>query len=206
MSKVLKQFILATFNRHKTREIHKILKVKLRCLADFYPPLKIIENGKTFEENAIKKARAAAQKYKMPALADDSGLMVDCLGGEPGVKSARYAGPHPTKEKLCRKLLREIHKAKGRELFAVCRKPSAKFVCCVAVVWPDGREKICRGEVKGYIINEVRGQNGFGYDPVFIPRGYKKTFAQMRSSFKNKISHRARALRKIKKLINGDKI
>ncbi|MBU1021998.1 MAG: non-canonical purine NTP pyrophosphatase, partial [Candidatus Margulisbacteria bacterium] len=125
-------------------------------------------------------------------MGDDSGLMVDYLKGAPGIKSARYAGPNPTKEKLCKKLLKNMQGAKKR---------SAKFVCCVAIAWPDGKTKIIKGEVRGRIINEMRGQHGFGYDPVFVPLGYSKTFAEMKPSFKNKISHRAKAFRKVKQLI-----
>lgn len=206
------KFILATQNRHKVKEILKILgahfggkrrragwrgrKIKLLSLLDFANPPKIIENGRTFEANALKKARAVVKKYRLPSVADDSGLMVGCLDGAPGIKSARYAGPNPTKERLCRKLIREIEK--------VCGFPRARarFVCCIAIVWPDGREKVIRGEVQGHIINEMCGENGFGYDPVFVPRGYNKTFAQMQPAFKNRISHRARALKKAKRAMN----
>lgn len=189
------QFILATQNKHKVKEISKILGIKLLSLLDFDNPLRIIENAKTFEGNAIKKAKTVAKKFQLPAIADDSGLVVDCLGGAPGVKSARYAGPNPTKEKLCKKLLKEIARVKKS-------RPKAKFVCCVAIVWPNGKTKVVRGEVHGHIIDKMRGKNGFGYDPVFVPRGYKKTFAEMKSSFKNRISHRGRAFRKIAEVLH----
>jgi XTP/dITP diphosphohydrolase len=235
------KYILATFNRHKVDEILKILgprfygpakssaktnkttrgrnKIEILCLSDFPYPPKIIENGKTFEANALKKARLVAKKYNLPAIADDSGLMVDCLHGSPGVKSARYAGPNPTRNKLCRKLLAEIKKVTAcvpsvvnRKRLVVSRKlsvvsyPRAKFVCCVAIVWPGGKEKLFCGEVPGHIVNEMRGENGFGYDPVLVPDGYQKTFAQMSSSFKNRISHRAKAFARATKILSGDKI
>jgi XTP/dITP diphosphohydrolase len=153
--------------------------------------MKVKETGKTFEENAVKKAKAVSRADGGIAIADDSGLEVKCLNGRPGVRSARFAGPKPTSQKLCKKLLKVMKNCKDR---------SAQFVCVIAVVYPDGRTKTIRGVCKGKIIDEMRGKNGFGYDPVFVPRGYRKTFAEMKPSMKNKLSHRGKALRKLIKI------
>lgn len=176
------EIIAATANRHKLREIRSILKLPvIGCES------KVKETGKTFEENAVKKAQAVAKKYGKITIADDSGLMVDCLEGNPGVRSARFANP-PTPKNLCTKLL----KAMGD-----CKNRSAKFVCVIAVVYPSGKVRTVKGICSGKIIYEMRGKHGFGYDPIFVPNGYRKTFAEMKPSMKNKISHRAKALRKL---------
>ena len=155
--------------------------------------MRVKENGRTFEANAIKKARAAAKKDGCVTIADDSGLMVDCLGGKPGVKSARFATP-PTAENLCAKLLKVMRNARR-----VTRR--AKFVCVIAVVYPSGKVRTVKGICRGKIIHEMRGKYGFGYDPVFVPDGCRKTFAEMKPSIKNRLSHRARALRKCYNII-----
>lgn len=182
------KIIVATGNKHKLREIRHILKgARVWGLGT-----RVKEDGKTFEENAIKKAKSIRPKEGEIAIADDSGLMVDCLGGKPGVRSARFASP-PTPENLCRKLIRVMRKRKG--------KRSAKFVCVIAIVYPSGKIRTVKGICRGKIIDEMRGKGGFGYDPVFVPTGYKKTFAQMKPTTKNRISHRARALRKLKNIV-----
>jgi len=166
------------------REIAHILKgIKVEGAG-----LKVRENGTTFESNAIKKAKAVVKKFKCPAIADDSGLMVNCLGGKPGIRSARFATP-PTPENLCRKLLKKMDRCKAR---------GAKFVCAIALAHPSGKVKVFKGICHGRIIKEMKGRHGFGYDPVFRPCGYKKTFAEMPSAAKNRISHRALALKKLK--------
>ncbi len=184
-----KTIIVATSNKHKLREIRHILKgTRILGLGT-----RVREDGRTFEENAIKKAKAVAKKTGKIAIADDSGLMVNCLGGKPGVKSARYASP-PTPQNLCRKLLRAT---------AGCKARGARFVCAIAITNPSGKVKVVKGIIRGRIIREMRGTHGFGYDPVFVPSGYKKTFAEMKPSMKNRISHRARALRKLKSVLAG---
>lgn len=180
----MKTILIATSNPHKLKEIQHILRSPVEGCG-----LKIAETGKTFEENATKKAKAVAKKYKCIAIADDSGLMVDCLKGKPGVRSARYASP-PTPPNLCRKLLRAMKNCKNRR---------AKFVCVIALAYPKGKTRTYRGEVKGKIIEEMRGRHGFGYDPVFVPDGHKKTFAEMAPAAKNRISHRSLALTKLKR-------
>jgi XTP/dITP diphosphohydrolase len=184
----MKKTLVATSNKHKLREIRHILK-GARVLG---MGTRVKEDGKTFEANAIKKAKAVAKKDGCVAIADDSGLMVDCLGGRPGVKSARFATP-PTRDNLCKKLLR-VMRWRGANR-------RAKFVCAIAVVYPSGKVRTVKGICRGRIIREMRGRYGFGYDPVFVPKGYKKSFAEMKPSTKNRISHRAKALKKLYNII-----
>ena len=187
-----KTIIVATSNKHKLREIRHILKGhRVKGQGS-----RVVENGNNFEENAIKKARAVTRKTGKMAIADDSGLMVDCLGGKPGVKSARFA-TSPTPRNLCTKLLRVMRLSRR----CVGTNRRAKFVCVIAIAYPSGKVKTVKGVCPGRIIHEMRGRHGFGYDPVFVPNGYKKAFAEMKPSMKNRISHRARALRKLKNII-----
>jgi XTP/dITP diphosphohydrolase len=182
----MSNILVATTNKHKLREVRHILGVEVKGLK-----LNVKENGRTFEENAVKKARAGARKFKQMTIADDSGLMVNCLQGKPGVRSARFAAP-PTPSNLCQKLLRVMRKRLR------CANRQAKFVCVIALAHPDGRLRAFKGVVRGKIIHQMRGRHGFGYDPVFVPDGYNKTFAEMSPAFKNRISHRARALKMLK--------
>jgi non-canonical purine NTP pyrophosphatase (RdgB/HAM1 family) len=181
------EVLVATRNKHKLREIRHILGTRVLGLGT-----RVKEDKKTFEENAIKKAKSIRPKKGQIAVADDSGLMVDCLGGRPGVKSARFARP-PTPANLCRKLLSVMRLRRANR--------RASFVCVIAIVYPSGRVRTVKGVCRGKIIHEMRGKHGFGYDPVFVPAGYKKTFAEMKPSTKNRISHRARALRKLKSIV-----
>jgi len=173
--------VVASSNRHKLHEISHILKIAVLGIDP-----KVKETGKTFEANAIIKAKAISKRFNRLALADDSGLMVDFLDGKPGIKSARYAIPS-TPQNLCTKLLKAMAKTKNRK---------AQFVSVIALSYPNGKIKTFKGIVKGKIAYEMRGENGFGYDQVFIPSGYKKTFGEMSPAFKNRISHRTRALKK----------
>jgi XTP/dITP diphosphohydrolase len=191
------KLILATRNKHKIREIKQILKsprIAILSMLDFKSAPKVKEDGSTFKQNALKKASAFAEKFSLPAISDDSGLEIKSLKGAPGVRSARFAGPNSTKEKLCRKVLKLMKDvpASGRV---------ARFVCSLAIVLPNGRTKVVEGIVSGRISREMKGANGFGYDPIFIPRGYKKTFAEMKPAMKNRLSHRGRALKKAKDVV-----
>lgn len=182
--------VIATHNLHKVVEIRKILGRRyfdVRGLDDFPPPYKVRETGKTLEANALLKARKSARHTGHTSLADDTGLEVSALKGAPGVYSARFAGPGCSYEDNNRKLLRVLAGRKNRR---------AQFRCVVAAVFPDGREKLFQGCVKGKILSALRGKKGFGYDPLFQPIGAKKTFAEMSLKEKNKISHRARAFQK----------
>jgi XTP/dITP diphosphohydrolase len=145
------------------------------------------ETGATFEANAALKAHAAAQAARLPALADDSGLVVPALGGAPGIYSARWAGP----KRDFRLAMERVH----RELDDKDRR--ATFVSVLALAWPDGEEALFRGEVHGLLTWPPRGDNGFGYDPMFIPDGYETTFGQMASEQKYGLDHRSRAFAKL---------
>jgi len=176
------ELIVATTNPHKLREIAQILKLPVTGRTS-----QVRENGKTFEANAIKKVKSLKLKPGQVGLADDSGLMVNCLNGAPGVRSARFANP-PTAENLCRKLLRKM---------ANCPQRGAKFICVIALAYPDGKIRTVKGTCYGRILREMRGKNGFGYDQLFRPCGYQQTFAEMPSKMKNWLSHRGRALKKL---------
>ena len=186
------EILVATSNPHKLKEIGHILKgIRIKGLG-----IRVKEDKPTFEGNAAKKALTLAKKFKEPAIADDSGLMVNALNGRPGVKSARYATP-PTPLNLCTKLLRAMRLRSRRA------NRGAKFVCVIALAYPNGKVRFFKGVCHGRIIKEMRGKHGFGYDPVFKPCGYPKTFAEMSPTLKNRISHRARALAKLSRYING---
>lgn len=190
------RIVAATKNKHKIEEIQAITKefgmdVVSRNAAGV-PDIDIKEDGNTFEENSEKKAREIMELCGEITIADDSGLMVDVLGGAPGVISARFAGEdgndHANNEKLM-KLLADV-KPEQR---------TARFVSVITMVYPDGRKIIARGECEGHIINQPRGNNGFGYDPLFVPQGFNRTFAELSSEEKNRISHRALALQNLRK-------
>jgi XTP/dITP diphosphohydrolase len=187
------KLILATNNRHKIAELTALLEgasVTILTKADFPDFPEIEETADTLAENALEKSRAIFRKYGIPAVADDTGLEVDCLAGAPGVYSARYAGEGCTFADNNRKLLHEL------EGVPVERR-QARFVTVIAVTYPDG--EIClEGDVHGHIATEPRGDNGFGYDPVFVYQPLGKTFAEMGSGTKNLVSHRAVALGKFK--------
>ncbi len=191
------ELVLASRNKKKVEELRRILKdlpVKILSVNDFPHLEEVVEDGETFEENALKKARYVCKKTGLPALSDDSGLEVEALGGKPGVKSARYAGEEATDEENIRKLLKELEGLPTE-------KRSAQFVCCLALVMPSGEEYLFWGYVKGRISDNPIGSKGFGYDPVFIPDGYEITFAQMESEEKDALSHRRKAIDKFKQFL-----
>jgi XTP/dITP diphosphohydrolase len=190
------RIVLATHNLHKVDEIEKILSdlpIDLLSLENFLGIGEIVEDGETLEDNARKKARTVFEKTELLSLADDTGLEVDALNGRPGVYSARYSGENATYEGNNKKLLFEL---KDIPL----EKRSAKFRCVISI-FGKGIDKIAVGEVRGRILDEVRGRNGFGYDPLFVPDGHQLTYAEMDSSLKNKLSHRARALMEAKRIL-----
>jgi len=191
------QIVLATRNRGKIREIKYILSdlpIEIKSLLDFPNIPEIEEKGNTFEENALIKAKTVAKLTGLPALADDSGLAVDCLNGAPGVYSARYAGEGADDKKNNEKLLRELE---GIPL----ERRGAAFVCVIALCIPKGNCYIEKGKCKGVISLSPRGSYGFGYDPIFFLPDYGKTMAELPLEVKNQISHRYKALKKIKSLI-----
>ncbi|WP_101772380.1 ribonuclease PH [Peptostreptococcus faecalis] len=190
-----KEAILATGNKHKLEEIKEMLSdidFKIDSLKDVgLESIEIIENGRTFEHNALIKARTIAKKTGKIAIGDDSGIEVDALDKRPGVYSARYAGENATDAQNREKMFEELE---GIEL----ENRKARFVCVIAVVFPDGEEILSRGVVEGKIDLEEKGENGFGYDCMFIPEGYNKTFGELSSDIKNSLSHRGRALEDMK--------
>ena len=181
--------VLATRNKGKTAEIRGLLKnhsIEVRNLDDFGPIPPIVEDGETFEANAYKKASLTARYLGFPALADDSGLCVDALGGAPGVFSARYAGEHATDAQRCQKLLRELEHTDNRK---------ARFECALSLAVPAGPALTYEATCEGIIKREPAGANGFGYDPVFFYPELNKTFAQLTMEEKSRVSHRGKALR-----------
>ena len=191
------ELVIATTNQGKLKEIREILKgldVKVKSLADFPKCPEVIEDGETFRENALKKAREVAAHTGRFTLADDSGLMVDALDGAPGIYSARFAGKDADDLKNNKKLLKMLKDTPDKER-------GAKFVCVLALVSPAGVEKVLKGVVKGRITHGMRGARGFGYDPLFYYAPARMTFAEMGPEEKNKVSHRARALAKLKEYL-----
>lgn len=185
--------VLATRNKKKIEEIRRIVRdmpVTIYTLDDFPECPEVEEDGKTFEENAVKKARAVSKYTKMPALADDSGLEVYALDGAPGVFSARYAGEGAEDRKDIKnyeKLLKEMNPLPDD-------KRMGRFVCVIALAFPDSRVETFSGYAEGLIGKEPKGANGFGYDPVFYPKGHGRTFAEMSDKEKDLLSHRGAAL------------
>lgn len=190
--------IIATRNKNKIKEIKVLLgEMPLNILSlddgDWQIP-DIVEDGKTFKENAIKKARTIAELTSKVTMADDSGLMVDALNGQPGIYSARFAGENPTDRENNLKLLQLMNTVPSD-------RRGAQFVSAIAVASPQGRVDVVEGVCRGDMGFTEEGGGGFGYDPIFIPTGYNKTFAELSISVKNKISHRGRALEKAKLVI-----
>jgi XTP/dITP diphosphohydrolase len=196
----MKKIVLATRNGHKLNELRTLLSdpnIEFLSLNDFpdVPPL--VEDGDTFQENAFKKARAVFQHTKIPSLADDSGLEVFYLNFRPGVRSARYAGEQATDEQNNDKLLAEMRGVPPR-------RRRAQFRATLALVGP-GSEVSTEGVCTGRLAEAPRGSNGFGYDPIFVPDGFTRTYAELTQEEKNRISHRARAAERMK-LVFRDKL
>ena len=191
------ELILASRNKKKIKEMETILAthfpgIHILSLDDVGFEGDIEENGTTYEDNALIKARTAVEagNHQYPAIADDSGLSVDALDGAPGVYSARYAGGHGDDAANNALLLKNLAHQPVSER-------TARFVCCIALVYPDGRELTVRGETEGLIIDEARGEGGFGYDPYFYYSPFGKTFSELSAEEKNAISHRGKAIAKL---------
>jgi XTP/dITP diphosphohydrolase len=201
---VTARLLLASRNAKKLVELRRILaatsageRVELIGLDAVDEYAEVPESGLTFAENALIKAREGAQQTGLPTVADDSGLTVDALNGMPGVFSARWSGRHGDDEANLQLVLGQIadvpdeHRAGG-------------FVCAAAMVWPDGREQVVEGRMLGRIIRAPRGENGFGYDPIFVPDGYQQTSAELSADAKDAISHRGKAFRGLADLIAAE--
>ncbi len=194
---MIRELVLATRNRHKSEELTALLGdlgITIRTLDEFPGAPEVVEDGDTCEANAVKKARAIADFTGLPAVADDTGLEVDALGGRPGVYAARYAGEDATYEDNCRKLLQELTGV-PRE------RRTARFLTVAAIALPSGGIRMAQGTLDGVIAEEASGTLGFGYDPVFLIPELGKTLAQLSADQKNTISHRAKAFTQAKDLL-----
>ena len=193
--KKISEIIIGTNNKGKYKEICDLLPKKIKK----YPPKKFNipspeETGKTFKENSYIKASYFSKKTNLLCLSDDSGLEVDILKGKPGIYSARWGGKKNNFNSAMKKILSEMKKIKGDWE----KKNSARFVCSMTLYWPGGKNFSAQGMIKGKISLEKKGENGFGYDPIFIPNGYNQTFGEMKSKLKMSIDHRFSAFFKIK--------
>lgn len=196
---MVKEIVLATRNRHKGEELAALLGdlgIRIRTLADFPTVPEVEEDGATCEANAIKKAREIARATGLTAVADDTGLEVDALGGCPGVFAARYAGEHATYEDNCRKLLQELAGVPEP-------KRTARFLTVAAIALPGGDVHVAQGILEGLITEEPIGDRGFGYDPVFKVPELGKTLAELTAEEKNRVSHRAKAFVQAKEILRG---
>lgn len=195
---MIPELVLATRNRHKGEELAALLGdlgIRIRTLADFPQAPEVEEDGETCEANAIKKAVTISRATGLPAVADDTGLEVDALGGRPGVYAARYAGDGATYEDNCRKLLQEL---------AGVPEPrrTARFITVAAIAIPGREVHVTRGELVGQITDTCRGERGFGYDPVFFVPELHATLAEVSAEQKNRISHRAKAFLQAKAFLH----
>ena len=191
--------VAATKNRHKIQEIEAItqefgMSIISRDEAGV-PDIEINEDGETFEENSYKKAFEIMKLCNNITIADDSGLEVDCLDGAPGVYSARFAGKDGDDDANNRKLTELIKDVPYEQR-------TGRFVSVITMVFPDGENISARGEVEGHLLTEKRGTSGFGYDPLFVPEGYDRTFGELGPEIKNSISHRSRALARLRELLD----
>lgn len=185
------QLLAATSNKNKIREFQEMFSEITDKITIVSPDImgglpELIENGTTFEENSAMKAEQASRYADMAAFADDSGLVVDALNGEPGINSARYAGPDATDTERLTKLLENMEGKADRK---------ARFVCVISLAYRGNLVAQFRGEVEGVITDAPKGANGFGYDPIFIPDGYDQTFAELGPEVKDAISHRGKAFK-----------
>ena len=194
---MIRELVLATRNRHKAQELASLLSdlgISIRTMDAFPQVPDVIEDGKTCEANAIKKARAVSRATGLLAVADDTGLEVDALGGQPGVYAARYAGEHVTYEDNWRKLVRELSGVPHD-------RRTARFITVAAIASPSGEVQVAEGQLQGVITEEPAGAQGFGYDPVFFVPELGMTLAELSPDEKNRISHRAKAFAQVREIL-----
>lgn len=194
---LFQEVVIATYNQGKFGEMKAILapfSLKLFSLKDYPEIPKVVEDGATFADNAKIKARTIARLTGRVTIADDSGLAVNALGGRPGVFSSRYGGENATDQERCEKLLDEMAEVPDGQR-------QAAFKCAIAVASPEGKSQVVEGECRGTVAFEPRGKHGFGYDPIFLVPKLGKTMAELEPEVKNRISHRARALKKLKHIL-----
>jgi len=197
----MRKLVLASRNVKKAVEMQRILAeagldIEVRSVADFDGVPEVAETGATFEANALLKARAVCAATGLPAVADDSGICVDELNGMPGILSARWAGRHGDDDANLQLLLDQLADTPDERL-------GAQFRCVIALVAPDGSEHVVEGEMRGRLVRERQGANGFGYDPIFVPDGFTQTSAELSAAEKDAISHRGKALRALVPLLGS---
>ena len=196
---MMKELVLASGNKGKLAEFQRLLEgldVQIHSMKEYPEIGEIVEDGSTFAENALIKARAVCKATGKPAMADDSGLAVDALNGAPGIYSARFAGEQRSDADNNAKVLQLLEGVEDS-------KRTARFFCVIAIVLPDGREYTAEGTCEGTILHALRGEGGFGYDPLFYVESLDKTFAELTMEEKNRISHRGNANRKAVEIIRG---
>ena len=195
----IREILIGTNNVGKYKEISNLLPKNIKK----YSPKKFNiltpkETGKTFKENSLIKASYFSKRTNLICLSDDSGLAIDLLKGKPGIYSSRWSGKKNNFNLAIKKVFKQLSKIKKNKK----KNSTAKFICCLTIFWPNGKSYIACGTVKGKISFEKKGKNGFGYDPIFIPNGYKKTFGEMKPKLKMSIDHRFKAFKKIKKFFS----
>ena len=197
--KKISELLIGTNNKGKYKEIKDLLPKSIKTYSTANFKLKSpLENGSTFRENSIIKSKYFSKKTKLVCLADDSGLEIDLLNKNPGIYSARWGGKKGDFNKAIKRVYRELFKADKKWQQ---KKIKARFVCALSIFYLDKKIVSAIGKVEGYISNEPKGNNGFGYDPIFIQKNKKKTFSEMASAQKYKIDHRSIAFKKIKKFL-----
>ena len=200
LNKKIKFLLIGSNNQGKIREIKDLLpkRIKIFSTNNFKNLKSPIENGKSFQENSFIKAKYYSDRTNMPCIADDSGLEIDLLNKSPGIYSARWAGRRNNFNKAIKKIFEKLNK---KDKNWKNKKIKARFICSLTIFWSSKNYKTKTGIVDGLISTKKKGDNGFGYDPIFIPNGKKKTFGQMNFSEKKKIDHRYKAYKKIKKFL-----
>ena len=200
LNKKIKFLLIGSNNQGKIREIKDLLpkRIKIFSTNNFKNLKSPIENGKSFQENSFIKAKYYSDRTNMPCIADDSGLEIDLLNKSPGIYSARWAGRRNNFNKAIKKIFEKLNK---KDKNWKNKKIKARFICSLTIFWSSKNYKTKTGIVDGLISTKKKGNNGFGYDPIFIPNGKKKTFGQMNFSEKKKIDHRYKAYKKIKKFL-----
>ena len=197
-NKKIYKLLIGTNNKGKLREIRKLLPKNIETLSTSKFNLKSPkEDGKTFRENSLIKSRYFSNKTNLNCLADDSGLEIDCLNKRPGIYSARWGGKNGDFNKAIKKVYTELKKKRIK----LDRQIKARFICALSICYSDNKTLSVVGKVEGKISDKPKGKKGFGYDPIFIPRGKKKTFGEMKFSEKCKLDHRFQAFKKIKKFL-----
>ena len=198
-AKKISQLLIGTNNKGKLREIKALLPKNIKIFSTSDYNLKSPkENGKTFKENSLIKARFFSKKTNQICMSDDSGLEINLLNNQPGIYSARWGGKKNNFDLAIKKVFKKLDKKVSNWRN---RKINAKFICALTIYWPSGKYKTTIGKIAGRISNKKIGNKGFGYDPIFIPLGFKKTFGQMSPKKKLKIDHRYKAFQKIKKFL-----